>query len=60
MLILGPYLTEHPIIKLSQHLPIYVGYPESNLRFGIKKPQVKRNIFYYLNLKATILNYFST
>jgi hypothetical protein len=39
----------------------YIGYPESNLRFGVKKkPQVKRNIFYYLNLKATILNYFST
>jgi hypothetical protein len=35
----------------------YEGYPESNLRFGIKKIQVKRNIFYYLNLKATTLNY---
>jgi hypothetical protein len=39
---------------------IYEGYPESNLRFGIKKNQVKRNIFYYLYLKATILNYYST
>jgi hypothetical protein len=38
----------------------YEGYPESNLRFGIKKTQVKRNIFYYINLKATILNHFST
>jgi hypothetical protein len=38
----------------------YEGYPESNLRFGIKKTQVKGNIFYYIHLKATILNYFST
>ena len=42
------------------YIYIYEGYQESNLRFGIKKTQVKRNIFYYLNLKATILNYFST
>ena len=39
---------------------MYEGYPESNLRFGVKKTELKRNIFYYLNLKATILNYFST
>jgi len=39
---------------------VYQGYPESNLRFGIKKTQVKGNIFYYISLKATILNYFWT
>ena len=27
---------------------LYEGYPESNLRFGIKKTQVKGNIFYYI------------
>ena len=36
----------------------YEGYPESKLHFGIKKTQVKGNIFYYIHLKATILNYF--
>jgi len=41
-------------------LALYEGYPESNLSFGIKNPQVKGNIFYYMHLKATILNYFST
>ena len=39
---------------------IYEGYSESNLHFGIKKTQVKGNIFYYIQLKTTILNYFST
>jgi hypothetical protein len=47
-------------IEMFYGLKSYVGYPESDLRFGIKKPHVKRNIIYYLNLKATILNYFST
>ena len=45
--------------KINVHF-IYEGYPESNLRFGIKKTQVKGNIFYYIHLKATIWNYFST
>jgi len=48
-----------PVYRILQLL-MYEGYPESILRFGIKKTQVKRNILYYLNLKATILNYFST
>jgi len=47
-------------IHTRTHTRIYEGYPESNIRFGIKKTQVKGNIFDYIHLKATILNYFST
>jgi len=54
-----PSHSAHEICEEKYSTIKYEGYPESNLRFGIKKPQLKGNIFYYIHLKATILNYFS-
>jgi len=34
--------------RTTDEVQTYEGYPESNLRFGIKKTQVKGNIFFII------------
>ena len=48
LLLLGTPLPQSGESRHKQHTGVYEGYPESNLRFGIKNPRERKHFIIYI------------